>query len=154
MRKKLLVGFLVISICFILTGCGTNVKVKDTAELNEIENVSMTIKDGTLTRSGATVIINDSNGVGTYVYGTEFRVDKKVNGEWKELEYAHDDFGFTEMAYYVNDNGKLEFDCDWEYMYGKLSNGEYRIVKDTFLESETPITEEDMLYFSVEFTIE
>lgn len=131
-----------------------NSKVKDTPELNEIDNVSMTIKEGTLTKTGATVIINDSNGSGTYIYGTEFRVDKKENGEWKELEYIHTDFGFTSMAYYVDEIGKLEFDCDWEYMYGELSRDEYRIVKHTFLESDTPITNEDYLYFSVEFTIE
>ncbi len=57
------------------------------------------------------------------------------------------------MAYYVDDNGNLEFEINWEYAYGSLENGEYRIVKDTLPNLERAINESDKMYFSVEFAI-
>ena len=38
-------------------------------------------------------------------------------------------------------------------IYGNLDKGEYRLVKYTFRNDNIPITKEDYLYFSVEFTI-
>ena len=54
-------------------------------ELDEVKDISMIIKDGTLTRNGATVIINDTSGM-DYTYGEEYRIDKYEDGAWKELE--------------------------------------------------------------------
>ena len=57
------------------------------------------------------------------------------------------------MAYGVDLNGVLEFNCKWGYMYGALEPGEYRIVKYALPNLERPITKEDKKYFSVEFTL-
>lgn len=123
-------------------------------EPTEIDGISMSIKEGTLTNKGATIIIKDTNGKGKYVYGTSFRVDKYVNGKWVEPQTTDNNCAFTSMAYYVDDNGYLEFNQNWNCMYSSLEKGTYRLVKYTFLESDTPITEEELKYFSIEFTIE
>lgn len=153
MKKKiffiLFCGIIVLG----LTSCGIKTTIKETAELNEADGVSMTIKKGTLTRKSANVVISDTNGKEANIYGSEFRVDKKENEEWKEVDIVHNGY-FTDMAYYVDDEGKIEFVCDWEYMYGELENGEYRIVKYTFPNLERTITDRDRLYFSVEFSID
>ena len=41
------------------------------------------------------------------------------------------------MAYYVNKEGILEMKQNWECMYGRLEQRNYRL----FLESNTPSTE-------------
>lgn len=120
----------------------------------EIDGISMSIKEGTLTNKSATIIIKDTNGKGKYVYGTSFRIDKKVDGKWIEPQTTDNICAFTSMAYYVDDNGYLEFNQDWNCMYSSLEKGTYRLVKYTLLESDTPITEEDHKYFSVEFNIQ
>ena len=75
-----------------------------------IDNVIMKIKDGTLTKTGATVIITDNN-ENPYTYGIWFRIDKKIDDEWQELEPIGTDIGiFTEVAYVVGKNKKLELE--------------------------------------------
>ena len=132
--------------CLALTGCGTKITIKEKAELNEVKGVSMTIKKDTLTRKGATIVITDLSG-NDNTYGEEYRIDKKENGSWQELEVVVDgNYAFTSIGYYVNKNKKLQLDMDWEWLYGSLKDGEYRIVK-----SVTDNGEEK--FFSVEFTI-
>lgn len=81
MKNKLLSILLLSILCFSLIGCGINTDSK----LNEEEDISMIIKEGTLSRTGATVIITDVSGKDN-VYGQEYRIDKKENGKWKELD--------------------------------------------------------------------
>lgn len=130
-----------------------NDDIGDEVELNELDHVSMSIKEGTLTKTGATIIIHDLSGH-KYVYGSPYIVEKKVNDKWVEVKNICDNCAFNAMAYGVDQDGILEFNCNWERMYGKLNTGYYRIVKDAFIKSERPITEEDIKYFSVEFEIE
>ena len=66
----------------------------------------------------------------------------------------NNNYGFNDMAYYVDENGKLELEQNWEYIYGKLNKGIYRIVKDVAFESDIPITPEDIYYIWTEFEIQ
>ena len=131
-----------------------NDEIESKFETTEIDGISMFIKEGTLTNKGATIIIKDINGKGKYVYGTSFRIDKKVNDKWVKPKTTDNNCAFTSMAYYVDDNGYLEFNQNWNCMYSSLEKGTYRLVKYTFLESDIPITEDEHKYFSVEFVIE
>lgn len=153
MKKVLFTILICGTIILGITGCGKKATIKDDVKSNEIDGISMVIKEGTLTNKGATVIIKDINGKGKYVYGTSFRIEKKEKDNWAKLKETGNNCAFTMIAYYIDDDGLLEFDQDWECMYGELENGTYRLVKDTFLSSDIPITEEDIKYFSVEFTI-
>lgn len=123
------------------------INVKEVPELNEVDGVSMTIKKGTLTKTGATVIITDTNKY-KYSYGSYFRIDVKKNGSWKESKIIGDG-SFNAMAYLVDENNKLELKQNWERIYGKLSKGEYRIVKYVCISEGC----KDKKEFSVEFTI-
>lgn len=119
--------------------------INNDIELNESEDITMTIKDGTLTKSGATIIITDVSGKNN-VYGTPYRIDKLENGTWKELDVVvKGNYGWTSIGYYVGEDNKLELDINWEWLYGKLEPGTYRLVKNTA---------KNKYYFSVEFTIE
>ena len=152
MKKKILSILLMVILVVGLTGCGSK-KNENENEPQKLAGISMTIKEGSLTNKSATVIIKDTNGKGTYVYGKPFRIDKKENGKWVTLKEINDDCAFILKAYYVDNDGLLELDQDWECMYGELEKGTYRLVKYTFLNSDTPVTDDDHRYFSVEFTI-
>lgn len=131
-----------------------NLSLDDDTELNELEHVSMSIKEGTLTNTSATIVITDYSG-GKYIYGDPFRIDKKENGTWSEVNGACDNCAFNMMAYGPDINGILTFDLDWNRMYGKLLPGRYRIVKDASINSDLPCDAEcTKYYFSVEFDIE
>ena len=98
-------------------------------ELDEVDGVSMVIKDGTLTRRGATIVITDTSDM-DYTYGEEYRIDKYKDGNWEELDViVEGNYGWNSIGYMVDENGVLELDIKWEWLYGGLENGYYRIVK-------------------------
>lgn len=109
-----------------------------------IDKVSMTIKEGTLTKKGATLIIIDNNDI-PYEYGKSFIINVKENEEWKILEQENDAI-FTLEGYYARD-GKLQMQTDWSEIYGELKKGEYRIGKELYIDGEYK-------YIWAEFTIE
>ena len=117
-------------------------------DLNQDKNISMTIKEGTLTNTGATIIITDTTGKDN-VYGNWYRIDKKENGIWQELDIIFEgNYGCNLIGYSPNENNQLEMDVNWEDLYGKLESGEYRLVKETSIPLEN-----QKYYFSVEFVL-
>lgn len=131
---------------FSLSGCGDRKVIDDDeVSMNELENVSMKIKAGTLTNASAVVVITDLEDE-HYVYGAWFRIDEKVDDNWVELEPIDDDHGFIDLGYLVNEDNTLELKHDWEDLYGKLDAGEYRLVKSVYDQKE--------MFFSVEFKID
>lgn len=111
-----------------------------------LEKVEMKIKEGTLTKTGATIIITDTN-QSPYAYGEAYRIDKKENGEWKPCKPIIDTYGFPDIAILIGKDGKLEMKEDWSKLYGTLEKGQYRFVKSQY--------ENDAYQdFWVEFTIE
>jgi len=96
-----------------------------------IDNINISIKEGTLTKNSANIIITDNNKE-PYHYGEWFRIDKKENGEWKKLNVIDEHYAFNDIAWGVGKNGKLERKHDWSKLYGELTGGEYRLVKDVY----------------------
>lgn len=87
----------------------------------------MTIKEGTLTTTSATVIIKNKN---KDSFGTDewFQIQKKENGEWKELPILSL-VSWIDIAYISNEDGVMELKQQWKDLYGELQPGEYRIAK-------------------------
>lgn len=119
-----------------------NENVTTEKELTKLDNISMTIKEGTLTKTSATIIITDLS-VDENTYGAYYRIDKKENDKWTELQPIIDNYGFNSIGYLVDENNKLELHHKWDWLYGELESGEYRLVKEV-----------NNKYFSVEFNID
>lgn len=108
-------------------------------------NITMTIKEGTLTNEGATVIITDKNEK-KYDYGRWFIIEKKQNGNWVKLELLNPQDTVYGIAIERGNEEVVEIDVNWTEQYGKLSPGEYRLVKSFESNGE-------LKYCSTEFTI-
>ena len=100
------------------------------------------IKTETLTNQSATIIITNRN---TFQIGYDewFRIDKKQEGKWIEQEIINKDYIVNALAYLIKGDSNSEHKVDWSNLYGKLSNGQYRLVKKV-----------NEKYISVEFTID
>ena len=122
------------AIC-IVTGCQNE-------QMYNHDDINIRIKEGTLTNHSATIIIVD-NSKGNNTYGEWFRIDKFENGEWKRIKIINDAF-FNTIAYRIDKNNELELEHNWESIYGKLSSGNYRLVKEV----------NNNKYISVDFTID
>ena len=104
----------------------------DTIEFNRNkENVTIKVLPDTITKEKAEILITDNN-EDHYGWGVEFRVQKKVNEEWKDLEYISDNLSWIDIAYELNEDNQLTQNLDIAKYYGKLENGTYRIVKPVY----------------------
>lgn len=148
MKRNLLFIMILLISCFTLVGCTTNNKIK---EEKILENASMVIKDCTLTKTGATVIITDTNKEEEHTYGDSFRIDKKDNDKWENLKPIIENYGFNAIGYHVDENNELEMKINWDWLYGELENGEYRLVKDAAINKNDSYLGSGVVY--VEFSI-
>ena len=131
--KKLIA--LILSFVYILglVGCSKDATYQST----EITNISIRIFN--ISPTGATIIIKDSNEI-PHTYGAWYQIEKNANGEWHEIETVIDNYGFALVGYLPDHNGEIEFTMDWEWLYGKLPTGQYRLIKQV-----------DNQYISIEF---
>ena len=127
----------------------------ENSEEPTLDKVTMTIKEGSLTKKGATIMIEDKN-VNPFGYGYWYRIDKKENGEWKELEEKNKNRTVNALAYLVGEDGKAEEKIDWSKDYGTLKKGQYRLVKsvEQSIATDDGKYELETLYFWTEFEIE
>ena len=108
------------------------------------ENVKLEIKEGTLTNTGATVIITDKN-ENPYGWGVPYFIEINEGGLWTEAQDLYR-ISWVEIAYELDENGQYEQEINWEKFYGELKPGNYRLVKNVY--------DNGYINFYVEFTIE
>ena len=94
-------------------------------------NVIIKVDNTTIKPESVSITITDNN-ENQYGWGVEFRVQEKVNGEWKNLNYISGNLSWIDIAYQLNEDKQLTQKLDIEKYYGKLSNGIYRIVKPVY----------------------
>ena len=78
-----------------------------------------------------------------YTYGDWYKIEKEENGKWYDVETVIENYGFNDIGYLVNENNEVKFDMNWEWLYGELMPGSYRILKEAYNQ-----------YISVEFTLD
>ena len=134
---------LLLIIVSIMAGCSNTVtaaKTKSAYVVTEVENVRMRISN--ITPTGARLTIEDTNAPQN-VYGQWFALETRSGSDWYGLQTKIENIGFNDLGYLPNENGEVTFDVDWEWLYGKLLQGTYRIIKQV-----------NHQYISVPFEIE
>ena len=105
--------------------------INNTKSNRSSENVTIEVNNSTVKPESVSITITDNN-ENQYGWGVEFKVQEKVNGEWKNLNYISDELSWIDIAYQLNEDKQLTQKLDIEKYYGKLSNGIYRIVKPVY----------------------
>lgn len=118
--KKLTIMFLILMV--LLSGCAKESAYQPTGAAN----VTMTLSD--VTPTGAVVTIQDDN-PDPFVYGEWFVIEREKDGGWYEVRTKISDYGFNEIGWLTDEQGQLTMTVDWEWLYGELPQGHYRILK-------------------------
>ena len=132
-----------------------------TAEVTEIEyepaqnsdwGVTLTVQDVTPKGLIITCSQNGGNLEGDLYSSSFYHLSKFVDGEWKNVEYIlpEDEIIWTDGAWEIPKVGTVEWEVNWEALYGELPEGQYRIGK-RIMYSE-PRNLETALYYA-EFSI-
>lgn len=125
--KKRVIIVLSALVVFVLAITCAIVFIPNYAEpINLAENITMEIKEGTLTKTGATIVITDLSGKNN-TFSKEFRIDQKRGGKWYTLK--DNSKNVVDVMPGQEEDKKLEQELNWEKNYGTLSDGYYRIVK-------------------------
>ncbi|MGM9876955.1 MAG: immunoglobulin-like domain-containing protein [Bacilli bacterium] len=151
MKKKiftiLLCGIMVLGI----TGCRSLKNEFEVGNRSDVKisqgDVSMSIKEGTLKNTGATLILTN-NSDKEFQYGNPYKIEIKQNGKWYKINV---EINFTLPAFSLKSKESKEIELNWENGYGKLASGTYRIIKEINYEKEEGNFE--TFNVAVEFTI-
>ena len=120
---------IICTVCLVI-GIGQNndVNIQNVITSGD-SGVTMEIKEETLTKTGATIVLQVNDGT-EYSYGRWFRIDKKENGKWRGLEPIDENYVFDAIGLILKPYGETEEKIDWSQLYGELEKGEYRLVKN------------------------
>ena len=88
---------------------------------------------------------------GILTTGQPYFIQKKENNNWIPLEPLLEAWGWTTEAWIISMNDTARWDVSWEWLFGKLQSGQYRIGKDIYLETVSGNREQAVYY--VEFEI-
>ena len=91
--------------------------------------LALSVKD--VTASGLTLVCTQSGGelTGELQTGSDYKLIVLKDGTWEDVPTVIEDYGWDMIAYGVSKKDVTEFEYDWEWLYGKLPAGTYRMVK-------------------------
>ena len=93
-------------------------------------NWGLTLSVKNVTESGLTLVCTQSGGelTGELQTGSDYKLIV-LKEAWEDVPTIIEDYGWNMIAYMVAKNDVTEFEYDWEWMYGKLPPGTYRMIK-------------------------
>lgn len=95
----------------------------------------------------------ENNSEKELIYNEDFLLEKNLNGQWFEVPFVPGaTYGFDDPGYEIDSSNVSEWTVQWNWLYGTLDNGEYRIVK-SILDFREPGDYEEH-YISTEFIID
>ncbi len=120
-------------------------------KVNNFDGVTMKVKEGSVTPRGLRVIF-DNKSDSECTYGEYYCLEKKTTGNWYQIPVVIDgNYGFDDIGYPLAPSDNSQLAVDWEWLYGSLDPGDYRIVKDILDFRGT--ADYDKYYLAAEFTI-
>ena len=114
--------------------------------------VTMTAED--ITPVGCTVVIRQSGGnpTGELIFGEDFWVEIQTASGWMEFPTTKIP-DWVAVGYFLPKENETQWECTWEWLYGALPQGTYRIGKD-ILDSRAPGDYERQDHYTEPFTIQ
>lgn len=76
----------------------------------------------------SSLITDDGNYVSLFC-GEDYTLEKYTSSGWKAVPYLVDEIGWDDIAYELNGKSEFDFSINWEYIYGSLESGNYRVCK-------------------------
>ncbi len=155
--KKLLIFAYIVSFLLILI-YRSNINYKDnnnivpkrsesTLALNDFSGVTMTVESADDTK--ITVRINNSADE-PMMFGEYYILEVKDSQKWYSLPF-NDNIMFTSIGYGINKGDSKQWSTDFEILYGRLSAGQYRIIKSISPELQRETSKQ--YFISAEFSI-
>lgn len=91
--------------------------------------LTLSVKD--VTPAGLTLVCRKEGGnsTGLVKCGTDYHLIVLEDGTWKDVPTVIEEYGWNSLAYNFTEGQDTELACSWEWLYGRLSAGTYRLTK-------------------------
>lgn len=151
-----------------LTGCGgpndgsashsgeqPGILTKAAAASQALEDpwgLSLGVKD--VTPTGLALVITQQGGspTGQLQYGSDYTLEVRTGDTWQEVpDIVEGNFAWDDIAYLVTMDGQTEETVNWDWLFGPLSPGHYRLSKRVMDFRDTG--DYDTQVYQVEFDI-
>ena len=98
---------------------------------SEVETLGLMMNVSNVTPSGVTIHFRqyDDKSTGELTYGEGYTLERLVGQKWEAVPMIIDNGAFTDIGYIIPKNGEAEIETNWEWLYGKLEPGTYKITK-------------------------
>lgn len=137
--QKWMAMLLTLVFCIALAGCGaqansdtqgdTSASVEEPAE----NTFGITLTAEEVSPTGATLLCVQSGGeeVVELNTGSFYTLQQKVDGAWVDVPMLPQEYeiAWTDEAYLIALDSTTELTVNWEWLYGELPAGEYRVGK-------------------------
>lgn len=107
-----------------------------------------------VTKTGMTIKFEQFGGnpTGELQTGEWYKLETTVNDEWQEVKTKSENTFWNSIAYNISKNDITDIHVNWEYLYGELSTGFYRLSKRVMDFRSTGDYDEEI--YQVHFTVE
>ena len=126
--KKLFVFLLAVTLLCV-AGC-----TKNSGGGEEVDEWGITLSAEDVTPTGMTLVCtqNGGNHTGELLTGSPYVIEQLMSGEWLPVPTAPGlgDLIWTMEGWMIQFNNTTKWDVNWEFLYGELSPGMYRIEKE------------------------
>lgn len=147
MLKRFLIIFVPLTLCFIGLICyNVSRGPYESDFLITDDLISMSIKEGSLSNDGATIII-DNKTENTFNYSDNYWIEQNIKGTWYKLKQNPVNVRVMDSKSILKDT--IELSINWKQLYGALKSGKYRIIKNFYMKDNDNIN----IYVSAEFEI-
>lgn len=114
----------------------------------------LTLSAKDVTPSGLTLVCTQSGGEpsGELMTGEDYYLIVWRAEHWRMVVPVIENYAWNSLAHFVSIDSDTEFEIDWEWLYGELEPGTYRIVKE-FMDFRKTADYDEAIYWA-EFVIE
>lgn len=128
-----------------------NIPNNDEPTSNAIShNWGITLETENVTSKGLTIVCHHSGGEDVFDLhtGSYYTLQKLEDEGWVDVEYLPQEYtvGWTAEAWNIQKENTTTWDVNWEWLYGELPAGEYRIGKEITNFRGTGDSDSEMIY--------
>lgn len=134
---KKLFGLLIAALMlFCLVSCAqtdSNPSGETAPQADENNEWGIVLSAEDVTTTGMTLVCTQSGGqyTGELQTGSPFTIEQEVDGTWLPVDTKPEmDWAWTMEGWMIRPNDTTKWDVNWDFLYGELGPGQYRIQKE------------------------
>ncbi len=135
---------------FAFVGCNSNTATDKQAPDSTPNSWGVTLEAENITASGLTIVCKQSGGeeVSELFTGSYYVLQRSEDSEWVDVEFLPQEYDvtWTSEAWIIDKKSETSWNVNWEWLYGNLPAGEYRIGKEIMNFRKTGDYDEEIIY--------